>query len=183
MRLNYRRLLVVLALGVTLASSVFVTSAFARGGGPPNGIYTCDWIAAHPAAAAQAQVTCDASVFFAGLSGQTTAPTTSSASTPSSPDTIDANGCQNVPNGGGRVGKGVWAWSLYEYSNQWSWYGRYSPSWYTFYIQKTDGTNYVYGPITDTSTHSIGIGANVYRWGAQNHSDTAQNWYVCYYTV
>jgi hypothetical protein len=178
---NHRRILLALVLGVTLAS-IAVAPAFAGGGGPPKGIYTCDWIAAHPAAAAAARVTCDAAVFSSGLSSQAGAPT-GSASTPATPDTIDANGCQHVPNGGGRVGKGVFAWSTYEYSNQWAFNGFYSPSYYTFYIQRTDGTNAVYGPITDTQVHSIGLGANVYRWGAQNHSDTAQNWYACYYTV
>lgn len=176
-----RRILLALLIGVTVSLTAAVAPASARGG-PPHGIYTCDWIAAHPAEAAQARVTCDASVFFAGLSSQGTTPA-GTASVPNTPDTIDANGCQHVPNGGGRVGKGVFAWSTYEYSNQWAFNGFYSPSYYTFYIQRTDGTNAVYGPITDTQVHSLGLGANVYRWGAQNHSDTAQNWYACYYTV
>jgi hypothetical protein len=176
---HHRRILVAVALGVIVASTAIVAPAFARSGGPPNGIYTCGWIAANPAAAAQTRVTCDAAVFSAGLSSQSSAPTGSALT----PNTIDANGCQHVPNGGGRVGKGVFAWSTYEYSNQWAFNGFYSPSYYTFYIQRTDGTNAVFGPITDTQVHSLGLGANVYRWGAQNHSDTAQNWYACYYTV
>jgi hypothetical protein len=86
---------------------------------------------------------------------------------------------------GGRVSPGVFAWSTYEYSNEWAFYANYGPPvYYTFYIQKTDGTNVLSGPITDNTTHSFRLGsANIYRWGAQNHSYPTQSWWVCYYTV
>lgn len=81
------------------------------------------------------------------------------------------------------MNKAVFAWSTYEYANRWIFYGNYSPSYYTYYIQKTDGTNYTSGDITDVITHTVNVVANVYRWGAQNHSDTAQSWEVCYEVV
>jgi hypothetical protein len=65
-------------------------------------------------------------------------------------------------------------------ANTWQWQGHYSPSWYTWYIKKTDGTTQVYGENYDTSVHSVGVPSNTYRWGAQNHSGTPQNWTVCY---
>jgi hypothetical protein len=168
-----RRILALLAIAGVVGASVAVStsSAAVRPAFPPNGVYTCDWIAAHPAAAAAARVTCDPVVFSAGMSALDTM----------APATPDANGCQPVPAGGGRVGKGVWAWlSTYEYANVWQWVGHYSPSWYTWYIKKTNGTTQVWGENYDTSAHSVGVPSNVYTWGAQNHSDTAQNWTVCY---
>jgi hypothetical protein len=143
---------------------------------PPNGVYTCAWIAAHPAAAAQAHVTCDPSGGPASASGALPA----AGSVPTTPDTIDANGCQYVPGPTTRVGKGVWGWTTYEYASHWGWTANYGPADYTWYIQKTDGTNWVSGVVQDTGFHSINIASNVYRWGAQNHSSTAEQWYVCY---
>lgn len=171
--------LVVVAVAAAVAASIGVSTAAAGRAAavasPPNGIYTCAWIAAHPAAAAQARVTCDPSVFNAAQAGALASPTA-----PAGPDTIDANGCQPVPNGGGRVGKGVFAWSTYEYANQWVWSANYGPAYYTWYLKKTDNTTYAYGLNSDTNTHDIGVPANIYRWGAQNHSATAQAWYVCW---
>jgi hypothetical protein len=185
-----RRALGAVAVAAAIAATVTVSTASARGpaslSSPPNGVYTCAWIAAHPASAAQAQVTCDPSIFFAALSplAALAAPASAeSLATPASADSITADGCQPVPNGGGRVGQGVFAWSTYEYANQWTWVANYGPAYYTWYLQKTDGSTYAYGPISDTSAHSLGVAANIYRWGAQNHFETAQNWQVCYATV
>lgn len=165
-----------MVLLAAFAATLFAIPAPAQGSVafpmPPNDIYTCDWIAAHPAAAIQAAVTCDPSVFFAA--SESLALATAPGAGP------DANGCQPVPNNGSRVGQGVFAWSTYEYANDWVFYGNYSPADYTYYIQKTDGTNVVQQRITDVIAHEIGVQANIYRWGAQNHSSTAQSWEVCY---
>jgi hypothetical protein len=169
------------ALAVSALPVLAVTSSSAAGaalppnGVPPNGVYTCAWIAAHPAAAAQARVTCDPSGGPASASGSFGA-----GSVLTTPDVIDANGCQYVPGPTTRVGKGVWGWTTYEYASHWGWAANYGPADYTWYIQKTDGTNWVSGIIQDTAFHSINIASNVYRWGAQNHSSTAEQWYVCY---
>jgi hypothetical protein len=139
-------------------------------------VYTCGWITTHPAAAAQARVSCDPSGGAAASIG--TLPASDAVAT--TPDVIDANGCQYVPSSTTRVGKGVWGWTTYEYAGTWGWNGFYSPAYYTWYLQKTDGTNYAHGDILDAGYHSVSIAFNVYRWGAQNHSSTAQQWYVCY---
>jgi hypothetical protein len=159
-------------LAVTSSAAAPALGARAGSALPPSGVYTCPWIAANPAAAAQAHVTCDPSGALPTSASQSLAATT--------PDSIEAQGCQYVPSPTTRVGKGVWGWTTYEYAGSWAFEGFYSPAYYTWYIQKTDGTNYIYGEILDTGYHSINIASNVYRWGAQNHSSTAQQWYVCY---
>jgi hypothetical protein len=156
-------LLVIAAVVAAAAASV------AQAAGPPGGVYTCRWIAANPAAAAAAQVSC-------GVSSP--AATTSSVS-PLAPGAQPfAIGCQRVP-GSGSVGQGVFAWSAFEYAGSWSWsvYGNpqvISP--YTWYLQKTNGTNYAHG----SNNGSIGVPANVYRWGAQNNGPVLMAWQVCY---
>jgi hypothetical protein len=161
-------------LTISSLAAISIASPTATGAlrltSPPNGVYTCSWIASHPAAAAAARVTCDPTVFFAATSSSAT-------ETPVTPMNTD---CQPVPNGGGRVGKGVFAWSTYQYAHIWQIKGNYSPSYYTWYVQKTNGVNYVYNVEFDTATHTVGVPNNIYRMGAQNHSETAQNWNVCY---
>ncbi len=166
--------LAVVAFAVSTASVSAAATGSAVSALPPNGVYTCSWIAAHPAAAAQARVTCDPS---GALAASGAMPAGSAVATP---DSIDASGCQTIPSPTTRVGKGVWAWTLYEYAGSWAWISNYSPAWYTWYLQKTDGTNYAHGEILDAGYHSLGVASNVYRWGAQNHSSTAEQWYVCY---
>lgn len=143
---------------------------------PPGGVYTCAWIGAHPAEAAAASVSCSpqAPPIVAGASE-----TTSILVNPLLPD---QNGvCGQIPHGGGRVGKGVWAWTPeYHYSNYWDIGGIFSPSYYTWYIQKVDGTNVFNQTVTDIAIHSHSLASNNYRGGAQNHSATAQSWGICY---
>ncbi|HZM74964.1 MAG TPA: hypothetical protein VFC19_04510 [Candidatus Limnocylindrales bacterium] len=136
-------------------------------------VYTCDWIAAHPAAAAQAHVTCDAAVFQAAVSSPAI----------EAPITPDAEGCQWLPSSVGRVGQGVFAWSAFEYANRWTYVGFYGQPIYTWYLQRTDHSNYTSGIVGDNSEHLAGVPANVYRWGAQNHSGVPQQWRVCYWVA
>jgi len=169
------RIVALLAIAGVLAASVAVSTSAAAGRSaafPPNGVYTCDWIAAHPAAASAARVTCDPAVFSAAMS--------SPLSGAASPDSLLSTGCQPVPNGGGNVGQGVFAWSTYEYAHVWQIKGNNSPSDYTWYVKKTDGTTQAWNTESDTATHTVGVPFNVYRMGAQNHSGTPQNWTVCY---
>jgi hypothetical protein len=168
--------LTVSALVLLTASAAVATTGGHAAALPPNGVYTCSWIAAHPAAAAQARVSCDPSGGAAPSLGALPA----SSADATTPNVIEANGCQYVPSSTGRIGQGVWGWTSYEYAGSWGWTGFYSPAYYTWYLQKTDGTNYAHGEILDAGYHSVGIASNVYRWGAQNHSSTAQQWYVCY---
>ncbi len=156
----------------TLIACVFSVALLARpayGAGPPNGVYTCSWIAQHPVEAAQALVSCDPE-----------GPVQVPGVRPFGGDMPDAQGCQFVPNGGGAVGQWVYAWSQYEYANYWSW-GPAVIQQFHWYIQKTNG---------DIVRHSVGIGsgsttvgANVLRWGAQNQGPEPQTWYVCYAVV
>jgi len=161
---------VVVALAVTaaLVASVSVASAAGREPAPPGGVFTCEWIAAHPSAAAAARVTCDPTTFFAA-----TAPSSSAARLPLS------QGCASVPSSGS-VGQGVFAWSSYQYSTFWGWYAFNSPANYTWYVQTSGGSTQAWGNVTDPNNHNVGVPANIYRWGAQNHSATAQAWYVCW---
>lgn len=163
----------VAAVVIAAIAAISTNSALARTGSslPPNGVYTCDWIAAHPAAAAQAGVTCDPSIFFAAASARPAAG--------GPPITPLSQGCVYLPSSPTRAGQGVFAWSSYQYSTYWGWYGIYSPADYTWYVQTSGGT-YAYGNVYDTNSYYLGVPANIYRWGAQNHSSTAQQWFVCW---
>lgn len=172
-------LVTVLAVGATLSMATRVHAAPPQGSiTPPNDVYTCDWIARHPAAAAAAQVTCDPNARPPAGSSVFSSPIGAS------PASIEAQGCQWVPNGGAKVGQGVFAWSQFEYSNYWNYsvYADSSPN-YTWYLQRPDGTNYTHGTVTDFSVHNVGVPANNYRWGAQNHSAVPAHWYACYTVV
>ena len=68
------RMSAVMAIGVAVTLCIALTTATATAAKnpvtvlPPNGVYTCPWIATHPAAASLAQVTCDPSVFAPAIS-------------------------------------------------------------------------------------------------------------------
>ena len=170
-------LVVACALAVVALASTGpgIASPEARSEAPPNGVYTCKWISAHPEAAAAAQVTCDPDVFFKQSLGQG-----AGSGAPSGPITMFSSGCQYLPQQGA-VGQGVWAWTSHKYSNRWDFNGLNSSPNYTWYIQTTGGT-YTWGNATHNNLIQIaGLPYNEYRWGAQNHSAAAQQWFVCWY--
>lgn len=113
---------VALALFTALVLPGGAAPSVGRGSSPPGGVFTCEWIAAHPAAAAAARVTCDPATFFAAT-----------ATAISAPATPLSQGCASVPSSG-NVGQGVFAWSSYEYSTFWGWYAFNSPADYTWYV-------------------------------------------------
>jgi hypothetical protein len=168
---------------LALAVLVFSSAALAaRGpaakrppsGGPPGGVWTCDYIAAHPTDAAAALVSCDGR--NPGGAG-----TTASPLAPSSPDFTDVPPCKYVPLGGGKVGQGVFAWSDLHYMNYFS----YAPDVvesFTWYVQKQDGTNIQSGNDDVANSHYTPNGYNYFYWGAQNHGATPQRWYYCWHT-
>jgi hypothetical protein len=102
-----------------------------------------------------------------------------------SPDSIESNGCWDIPEGGGVISPGVYAWSSWEYANYWTWYAKQAPNGpidYTWYIQTTPN----YGRVTDLGHGDVGHGPIQYstgnnrRIGFQNHTYPAQNWYHCH---
>ena len=171
-RRGHLAVVLVLAAAVWAALCVPSSSVASTGvSGPPSGVYTCEWIAAHAAAAAQAGVTCDPVALPATPFGSSRAP--------AAPMMMMDSGCSYVP-GSGRVGQGVYAWTSYKYTTRWEWFGNYTPSSYTWYIQKTGEDTYVWGNVSDANNHGAYPPANIYRWGAQNHSSTPQSWYICW---
>lgn len=173
----------------TVAMATFSAQQAAGSALPPNGVYTCDWIAGHPAAAAQAQVSCDPSVFFGAVSAPMPI-----AGPPAmmlaSPNTIDSSDCWNIPEGGGSVGPGVYAWSSWEYANWWTWVANNAwpdgPIDYTWYIQKPGPVTLNYGRVTDLTHGDVTHGPIQYttgnnrRIGFQNHTYPTQNWNHCH---
>jgi len=164
------------AVPVSAASSPGAPSASAAAAPwllPASGVFTCDWIAAHVTAAAHWLVTCDPSA-LAAVDSMNAASGMNAGASPLT------NDCQFVP-ASGYVGKGVYAWSTYEYANFWQWFPHTNPNGepvaYTWYIQLTNGTNYIHGFQDQTS---VGVPANIYRFGAQNNGDYATEWDVCY---
>lgn len=167
-------LLIVLTIALVLAapSTLGAQSATTKpplqpgGAQPPDGVYTCAWIADHAVEAAAARVSCDPTPpkrFNFGF-----AP--------------DASGCQYLPGPNTKVGQGVFTWSTFEYANYWDINSIFAAD-YTWYVQKTDGTNVYSHPWTDTTVHSTRPAANTYRSGAQNHSVTPDRYYTCYNVV
>jgi hypothetical protein len=142
---------------------------------PPNGIYTCAWIAANPTAATLAGYSCHADMVNPGSAVSPGA--AFSTVTAFGPDSADANGCQNV----GPMSSGVYGATTYEYANNWRWVGGNGK--YHWYLQKTDGTYYVNGPELDDGFHEIFVPFNVYRWKVQNQGSNGAVWNVCYHVV
>lgn len=167
-RVSVRLAGLALVLSASLAVSSGVASAARTDPSPPGGVFTCEWIAAHPVSAAKARVTCDLATFLAAAP-----PAISGTVLPFS------QGCASVPSSGS-VGQGVFAWSSYQYSTFWGWYAFSSPANYTWYVQTSGGSTQAWGNVTDPNNHNVGVPGNIYRWGAQNHSGTAQSWYVCW---
>lgn len=157
---------------VVLLAAVFASLASAAV--PPNGVYTCIWIAAHPSDAALAGVSCSpvAPPVVPGAFGAFIA-------APAAP-LVSGEVCLSIP-GSGKVGMGVFAWTpAYYYSNYWDIDTNDTPPNYTWYIQKIDGTNVWAESETDIQIHSHMPAANDYRGGAQNHSGTATSWRICH---
>jgi len=159
-------LLVVATVGVAVSNAAAATAT------PPNGIYTCAWIAVNPAAAAQAQVTCDPAVFFAAMSA---------GSAVISPESQVA--CEQIPLNGGRVGTGVFAWGQYYGATYWGYGAQWSPPVsYTWYVQRIDGYNAMHGDVSTLDWYTTpSVPWSEYRWGAQNHGSLAQSWQECSY--
>ena len=110
-RVGVRWAVVAVALCASLVGSSGVASAAGKVPSPPGGVFTCEWIAAHPVGAAKARVTCDLATFLA-------------AATPavSQPVLPFSQGCASVWGGGG-AGSGVFAWSAYGARRGWGpWY-------------------------------------------------------------
>jgi hypothetical protein len=153
-----------------LAAASFAGAASGGGhvpSGPPNNVWTCGYIATHPAEAAAALVSCDAS-------GPVTVPGVVATPTPFSA----LSSCARIP-ASGNISQGVFAWSSYLYFNYFS----YSPAvvqLFTWYVQKQDGTNVQWGQDTQTNDHAVTVGANNYRWGAQNNAASVQHWTFCW---
>lgn len=133
---------------------------------PPGGVYTCEWIADHPVEAAIAMVSCSP-----------TPPSRPFGFAPlASPETYAH--CHRIPTEG-NVGHNVFAWSHYEYASYYD-INSNSAGYYTWYVQKTDGTVSWSQTYTDLLVHIKILGGNTRRSGAQNLSYFPDNWSTCF---
>lgn len=175
--------IVALLVALTIAALVSLAGARAANSAldtsivPPDGIYTCSWIAGHPTAATLAGVSCREDMVNPGSS---VSPESVGLPSGLGTDSPDANGCQQVPGGGGKISVGVYAATTYEYSDAWSWIGGFGP--YEWYIQKTTGVYEVYGGVFDNGPYDIGgLQPNIYRWKVHNEGYGPASWWpVCY---
>lgn len=164
------------AVAASAAAAAPAASAGASWPQPADGVFTCNWIATHPAAAAHWNVGCT------GL--PSSSPDTSvTGAAPEGSVRPFANGCQWIPSATTYIGSNVYTWTTYEYANSWSW-NLYTTdgywAYYHWYLQKTDGTNYL-NTNTSSMSGSVGVPANNYRWGAQNTSlSSYEQFLVCY---
>jgi hypothetical protein len=157
-----------IAAALVLTAMVSLVPAAMATSGPPNNVYTCQWINAHPQEAATASVSCGVP-FPSSLIGPDSAGTSTSAGPL-------ASGCQRVP-AVGDVSPGVFAWTTVEYSNWWSFGPSVSQS-YTWYVQKSSGVNYVSG--SASAYAQVNVPPNDYRGGGQNNGTSVMHWSICY---
>jgi hypothetical protein len=163
-----------------VAASFACVASAASTTAPPNGVYTCSWIATHPAESLVARVTCDPTVFALATAPDAVATLTTGVPGPTSGGVRPySSACTYIPNVG-NIGQGVFGWSGYEYTNNFDFTPTYTPVTYTYYVQKSGGVAYTSGNEYDQYTHSVGLPTNIYRWGVQNRSSQANNWYLCY---
>lgn len=162
----------VAVIALVLVPSATAATKPARASGPPNGVWTCRYIAAHPAQAAAASVSCDprgpVRARARARAPRVLAFTPLTALSP----------CARVP-ASGAVSRGVYAWGNFQYFNYFS----YSPAvleYFTYYVQKMNGTNVQWGTDYQTNSHPVSVGSNYYRWGAQNNGDYVQSWVWCW---
>lgn len=174
-----RRAAVLFLIAASLVGMALVSASAALGSKtplrPPDGVYTCSWIAEHLVEAAKARVSCDRREFIA-----TGKPTLAFARGSFIP-VETGDGWVPGPTENEKVGKGVFAWTSYKYTNWWAWY-----AWvlgandYTWYIQKPGNITKAYGRVFNDSLYFTppNFGANNHRWGAQNHYPGPRNWRV-----
>lgn len=183
-----KRLFVLCLAGLVSSAALLIGSASGEVGSrgsasPPDGIYTCEWIADHPVEAVRAGVTCS----------RTPPPVVPGADTMFvNPASIGRTGtasllstCFRLP-ASGSVGQGVFAWSSgYPYTSYWDINVYFAPD-YTWYVQNVGGTNVYSEHVTNYNIHVASVangglpGSNYYRVGAQNHASTAVHWQSCY---
>jgi hypothetical protein len=151
---------------------------------PPNGIYTCEWIADHPVQAARAGVTCSPTAPPLVPGAETTFLNPASIGRFGAASLLSTT-CIRVP-ASGEVGQGVFAWyGGYPYTSYWDINGYFDPD-YTWYVQNLGGTNVYSEHVTNFNIHVASVangglpGSNYYRVGAQNHAPTAVHWQACY---
>ncbi len=175
---GHRHIVLVAALVGVLVGIASASAASAATRPSQDFVYTCEWIEAHPAEAARAMVTCDAAVFFAE---STQGPALSALKEGDSSTAVFEDGCQHLPIDPGGIGQGVFGWTSYKYTKQWSWTDQTNPTNYTWYLQTTGGT-YTWGDYSGawTSHGPVNVPANEYRWGAQNHSASPARWLICW---
>lgn len=171
-----------LVASLVVAATAALSSAPPVLGGPPKGVWTCDYIASHPIEAALASVSCSPKAPPAHGNGPFMPSALDQTFTPDVSAGILSNGCNEVPLNA-YVGQGVFAWTPeYYYANVWSFDALTGPpEHYTWYIQKTNGQNVFNRTETDSDFHFTQVAYNVYRSGAQNHSADPAQWYVCHY--
>jgi hypothetical protein len=144
---------------------------------PSGGVFTCDWIAAHPAAAIHWRVSCDP----AGPPEPV-----GSTSNVGGGVTPFATGCQTIPSPSTYAGVGVYAWTTYEYATTWNWSVYTNPDQslvgYHWYLQHTVWSNEANGQSSTKYQSDINFPGNAYRWGAYNDNflNYAQQYVVCY---
>lgn len=172
----------VTVLAAGLAAVAVQTATAASPSGPPDGVWTCEWIAAHPVDAARAQVSCVTPVSSMALVTPTVLSSPQPASAASSA-AVAAQGCEQIPLDGTRVGRGVFAWGQYWNATHWGFGAQWSPPVdYTWYVQRIDGVNVMNGYVTSLGWYTTpNVGLTAYRWGAQNHGSLPQSWQECFY--
>jgi hypothetical protein len=159
-----------------VSANAAVSQATAPWLAPDNQVFTCDWIAQHPAAAAHWLVSCDPA-------GPPPSAVAVASAAPSGGVGILANSCQWSPGGNQYASTNVFAWTTYEYATNWDWFVHTNPAnqplAFHWYLQKTGGVGYLNG--TESPPSSITVPGQPYRWGAMNEGYYPTAWDVCYH--
>ena len=91
---------------------------------------------------------------------------------------MSAGDCERVPSTG-YIGTNVYADSVSQYSNYWSWGSSSSGQPFYWYVKRNDNSNADSG-YSGGGGGSSSIGANIYHWKVQNQGAAPQAWNVCW---
>ena len=144
-------------------------------GYPPNGVYTCEWIAAHPTEATLARVSCNPDMTNPGSSvSPADVAAADLANRSFRSGTMLGSGCPRVPSSGA-IGQGVFASTSPEYSSFWQWPAGSQHGYFTWYIKKnSDDSTWDWGSQFDGDFKYTT--PNIYYWKVQNNYSNAQYW-------
>lgn len=141
---------------------------------PPNGVFTCSWIAAHPAAATAFAVSCSPDMQNAGADPATVA-TIQGQIARALGRSLASQGDVRVP-AAGAISHGVYAATSAQYSVRWGWTDASQSETFYWYVKRNDDSIRDSGFSLGGGGGTTNLGANNYHWQVYNDGADPQYW-------